>query len=86
MASEAELNAVFTIFRNDQTLLLEATRALEWAAERVGVNLTADEKRRYALVLVASEASLRQVDVGIAEIQCASKGCGGGSYGCPTCS
>ncbi len=82
MATEAELRAVFAIFKNDQGLVLEATRALDWAAERAAVSLTAEERCRFSFALAAGTTVFAAGGPGVVEIQCASKGCtGGGNSG-----
>lgn len=77
MASEAELKAVFDIFKHDEGLVLQATRALDWAAERAGVTLEEHERCRFSFALAAAASVLASGQTGVSEIQCASKGCTG---------
>jgi len=83
MASEAELKVVFDIFKHDQQLALEATRALAWAATRTGVVLTAAEEELFSFALLANDSSSTADSTAFLDLQCASKGCGGSSFGGP---
>ena len=80
MASEAELKAVFDIFKNDEALATEAARALEWAARRAGVELTDAEQALFSFALLVSDPPPEGSEEVFLSIQCASKGCtaGGG--------
>ena len=77
MATETELKAVFAIFKHDQALVLEATRALDWAAERAAVTLTQEDRCRFSFALTAALDTATASTGPVIEIQCASKGCHG---------